>query len=130
MKIIKKLVALLMALTLIFAMTATASAAARTTYGSDSGSYTNEYRSNAKKFDNLPAGVLHINYALADTNNMQIRFYKNSSLSSASLADYATIVQGGSSTTVNLPSSGTYYVVIWSNNNIRKNFSYSYELYK
>lgn len=121
----KKIVAIILALTFLFAMATTAYAYSPSS-GSSSGRIVNNYKSNVCIYD-LPKGTIHINYTLSETNNMQLRFYKNAQFTGG--YQYAQLVEGSRTTTVVLDADTTYYVVLWSNNNIPKTFSYSYNLY-
>ncbi len=97
--------------------------------GSSSEYVQNAIRGKVLQFDKLPAGVIHINYVTDTPVTLQLRFYTNSNLtggfSKADLGNYPN----GHSTTVSLPAYGTYYVVVYTNNNIVSSFTYAYDLY-
>lgn len=123
---------LLLVLILLFS-TATV-AYARTVYyassGMQSGYCENASTTSVCRFDNLPNGVMHISYFMESNKTMEIRFYRNASLSGG--YNKATLVNNnsGAATTVSLPNSGTYYVIICTTNGSTAEFYYAYDLYK
>lgn len=123
---------LLMVFTLLFS-TATV-AYAKTVYyassGMQSGYCEDAIRTPVCKFDNLPSGVMHINYVLETDRSMEIRFYKNESLTGGYDKVSISNNPSGDNKTVTLSSSGTFYVVICTKNDTATDFYYAYDLYK
>lgn len=123
---------LLLIFTLLFAMSITAYA--KTVYypseGVASGYCENTNKSSTCKFKNLPGGVtIHINYFMETDRTMQIRFYRNANLTGGYNSADLSNNTNGASTTVTLPGTGTYYVVVYTKNNSATTFTYAYDLY-
>lgn len=82
--------------------------------GVASGNFTGVWSSSCT-YSSLPKGTIHISYSYISANTADtIRFYN----SSGSLVDYAFLsINNGNpgNATVNLPSSGSYRVQVWSN---------------
>lgn len=102
---------------------------ARTSYhpssGMDSGYFTGSTSSSAR-FDNLPFGTLTIAYSIDGSGTYRLRFYPGTSDSGGFYQ--SGIMQGDGTTTVYLPSSGTYTVVLYSNSGSGTTY-YGYNLY-
>ena len=123
---------LLMMFVLLFATTTTAYA--KTVYypssGIESGYCENTSRSSVCRFDNLPAGTMQISYFMETDRTMEIRFYRNSSLTGGYNKATLTNHTSGYTTNVVLPASGTYYVVACTSNNTATTFTYAYDLFR
>ena len=123
---------LLMVFTLLFS-TATV-AYAKTVYyatsGTQSGYCENATRTSVCRFDNLQSGTMQISYFMETDRTMELRFYKNASLTGG--YDKATLTNNtsGAQTTVTLSSSGTFYVVVCTKNGTATDFYYAYDIYK
>ena len=123
---------LLIMVVLLFPTTTTAYA--KTVYYPSSGvAYgycENTRQSSVCKYNELPSGVMQISYFMETDRTMEIRFYRNSSLTGG--YNKATLNNNinGYTTNVTLPASGTYYVVVCTANGSATTFTFAYDLYK